>query len=266
MLLRFTQRFRHPLRRFDEVQEAKFLAEYHDAARKWAGYATAAASGLYLGMLLIVGLTEPHQSIVLWVRLLIVAVMSGLAATLFVYPDFARKRYVWIAAMGSATGLLGIIALFVLANTAEHEQVVTATPSFIFGLLLHYSFLRLPPRVAAGVGWSLSVIALPLVPMAAGGSASLRTGLFLVFANICGMVLCRLGEARERELFAQRGELESARSEARLKQLAAEDADKQKTRLIAALSHDLRQPMTAAVAYIDVLNSRLREGDPPAAE
>jgi signal transduction histidine kinase/CheY-like chemotaxis protein len=97
--------------------------------------------------------------------------------------------------------------------------------------------------------------------MVTGGSELLRTALILSFTNIFGMTICRLIELRERELFFERRQAETARSDARERQLAAEESDRQKTRLIAAVSHDLRQPMTAAVAHLDVLLRRVEKGD-----
>ncbi|MFN9999888.1 MAG: histidine kinase dimerization/phospho-acceptor domain-containing protein, partial [bacterium] len=121
--------------------------------------------------------------------------------------------------------------------------------------------LRLPISVSALVGWAVSVLAVAWAPMVIGGSEFLRSCLYLSFANVFGMVLCRLLESRERELFHQRRRTEAARLEARERQAAAEEADRQKTRLIAAVSHDLRQPMAAAVAHLDVARSRLQADD-----
>jgi CheY-like chemotaxis protein/anti-sigma regulatory factor (Ser/Thr protein kinase) len=75
------------------------------------------------------------------------------------------------------------------------------------------------------------------------------------------MVICHLVESRERQLFIQRRSAEIARLDARERQVAAEESAAQKTRLIAAISHDLRQPMAAAVAHLDIARSRLRADD-----
>jgi signal transduction histidine kinase/CheY-like chemotaxis protein len=131
----------------------------------------------------------------------------------------------------------------------------------MFGLFLHYAFLRLPLSVSATIGWSVSVAAVIWAPAVTGGSEILRNAVYLSFANIFGMIVSRLGENRERELFYQRREAEAARAIARERQAAAEEATAQKTRLIAAVSHDLRQPMTAAISYLEVTRARLRAAD-----
>jgi signal transduction histidine kinase/CheY-like chemotaxis protein len=97
--------------------------------------------------------------------------------------------------------------------------------------------------------------------MVIGGNEPLRNLVYLGFVNVAGMVICHSLENRERTLYTQRLELEAARSDARERAAAAEEANREKTRLIAAVSHDLRQPMTAAVAHLDVLRSRLERGD-----
>ena len=245
----------------DEGLERDFSDSYREAARSWAGHAVIAAALMYLAILAVVRITEPHLPAVLWVRIAIASVLGGIAFVLLKRPDVARSRYVALAGTASVLGLGGVVLLFVMPHSAAAEPVVRASPSFIFGLFLHYAFLRLPLRVAAGIGSALSIGALVWVPMVTGGSELLRTGLFLSFTNIFGMTICRLIELRERELFFQRRQAETARAEARERQLAAEEADRQKTRLIAAVSHDLRQPMTAAVAHLDVLQSRVAKGD-----
>ena len=253
----------HPDRdvRFAPRWERDFVEEYREAGRVWVAYAFLAAAVLYLGFALIVALTEPYMGLVLWVRALIVAALVSLASSLIYRPAFARRHYVPITISGSLVGLGGVILLSVLPHSASPDPVVRASPSFIFGLILHYAFLRLPVASAALVGWALSAVALFWVPMVSGGSEMLRTGLFLVFTNLCGMAFCGLVERRERALYHQRRRAEVARAEARQRQQLAEEAEQQKTRLIAAVSHDLRQPMSAAVAYIDVLRSRLAADD-----
>jgi signal transduction histidine kinase/CheY-like chemotaxis protein len=97
--------------------------------------------------------------------------------------------------------------------------------------------------------------------MVVGGNAEVRTLLYLVFANVAGMIVCRSLESRERELFLQRRRAEAAQAELRERARAAEEAHQEKTRLLAAVSHDLRQPMFAAGAFASLLRTRLADGD-----
>lgn len=94
----------------------------------------------------------------------------------------------------------------------------------------------------------------------------MRALLYLLFANLAGVVICAAIESRERELFIQRRRAEAAQAELKERARAAEEAHMEKTRLLAAVSHDLRQPMTAARAYMATLTTRLRHGDTAQAE
>jgi signal transduction histidine kinase/CheY-like chemotaxis protein len=138
---------------------------------------------------------------------------------------------------------------------------IHASPVVLFGLFLHYAFLRLPLKSSALIGWVVAGAAMQWSPAVVGGNETLRNFVYLAFANLAGMAICRSHEQRERALFAQRNELEVARTEARERAAAAEEANREKTRLIAAVSHDLRQPMMAAVAHLDVLRHRLDAGE-----
>ncbi|MCL4744545.1 MAG: hybrid sensor histidine kinase/response regulator [Burkholderiaceae bacterium] len=85
--------------------------------------------------------------------------------------------------------------------------------------------------------------------------------LYLVAVNLLGLVLTRSIEFRERELFTQRRRAEAAQEEVERRARAAEEAHQEKTRLLAAVSHDLRQPMVAAVFHLSALKGGLEKGD-----
>ena len=131
----------------------------------------------------------------------------------------------------------------------------------MIGVFVLYAFLRLPVRVSASIGIASCAAAIAFAPTSGDGSATLRTIVYAIAANALGVFISQLIEKRERELFLQRRMAESARQAANERQAIAEEADRQKTRLIAAVSHDLRQPMTAAFAYLDVLRARLSRDD-----
>lgn len=97
--------------------------------------------------------------------------------------------------------------------------------------------------------------------MVVGGNVEARTALYLLSANIVGMLIGGTIESRERELFRQRRRAETAQAELDRRAMAAEEANSEKTRLLAAVSHDLRQPMAAAQAYMTVLKGRLQHQD-----
>ena len=83
--------------------------------------------------------------------------------------------------------------------------------------------------------------------MVLGGSAELRTLVYILFSNIVGFLVCRSFETRERELFLQRRR--------------AEEAHAEKSRLLAAVSHDLRQPMAAMNSYVALLDRAINRNE-----
>ncbi len=158
--------------------------------------------------------------------------------------------------------MLGGIALIVVVPSFESvTQSFSPLPAMLFALVLNYGFLRLPIYVAASLGWVFSLVIVLAAPESFAGSGESRALLYLVSMHILGMLLNTSIESRERELFIQRRRAESAQAELRERARAAEEAHMEKTRLLAAVSHDLRQPMMAAQAYLGALSLRLRRGD-----
>jgi signal transduction histidine kinase/CheY-like chemotaxis protein len=245
----------------DPVVESAFLADYRGAALNWPVYAFLVGALLCLCFLGIAWVTEPNMVASLYLRSFLAVFLLAVAYSLYFHWRASLRSYVFVVGSASAIGLGAAIWLQSMQVQSVSGAVIQASPTIMFGLFLHYAFLRLPLRVAACIGWPVGVASVIWSPMISGDGEFLRHTVHIVFANIFGMTICRLIELRERELFFQRRQAETARAEARERQLAAEEADRQKTRLIAAVSHDLRQPMTAAVAHLDVLQRRVEKGD-----
>jgi signal transduction histidine kinase len=216
---------------------------------------------MYLVFMFVVWFAEPHFEFLLWLRF-------GIAMTLFALGFILLRRGAIdtvcsdvLVGAASALGLFGICLLFILPHSAATERIVLASPAIVIGLFTHYALLRLPILMAALIGFLVSAVAWIYVPIVAGGSEELRAGIFLLFVNVLGILILMLIESRERLLFEQRKVAEHARQEARERQLAAEEATGEKTRLIAAISHDLRQPLAAAAAHLAVVGHMLERND-----
>ena len=85
--------------------------------------------------------------------------------------------------------------------------------------------------------------------------------MYYFVALVSGHVMSTLTEKRERMLFLQRRLLISAKKSAEEALAKVEEARRDKERLIAAINHDLRQPMTAAVMHLDVLQRNVERSD-----
>jgi signal transduction histidine kinase/CheY-like chemotaxis protein len=241
--------------------EQEFIDEFRAAALKWAGYAAFAGGLLFLFFAAIAILGEPHTRLMQFVRLAVAVLLLGVAYCLWFGKGVSATNYVPVAAMASVAALSTAVAIPILPGDAARGVAAQATPALMFGLFLHYAFLRLPLVVSAAIGWAVCLAAIFFSPAPLLSSEVARLATYVGFANLFGMLILHLIESRERNLFYQTRAAFLAREEARHRQALAEEADRQKTRLIAAVSHDLRQPMTAAFAYLDVLRSRLSRDD-----
>lgn len=244
-----------------DFAEREFITEFRRHGMQWTAWAAGAGALLY-GVFLLVGLTlESHSATGLTIRAGLCVSLAVLAVFMSTRSKIAERLYVQATAASSALALGGTVVLLALQEGKPELSSIQAAPALMFGLSLHYAFLRLPLAVSAAIGWAVTLSAIVWVPASVGDSEFVRNVIYLAFANFFGMVLSKLVESRERELFFQRRRAESAQLEARQRQVAAEEADRQKTRLIAAVSHDLRQPMAAAMSYLDVVRCRLGEND-----
>lgn len=247
--------------------EAVFIDEYRAGALQGALYAALSAALVYAAFLGVALFSEQHTSLSLLVRSTLVVLLICVGVVIRTRPDFARTYYVPLTASASALALGGAVLLLSFGPYGTPNAGLGASPALMFGLFLHYSFLRLPMWAAATIGWAVSTAQVIWgAPMVIGGNASARTLLYLAFVNIAGMIICRSFETRERELFHQRRRAEAAQAELDRRARAAEEAHMEKTRLMAAVSHDLRQPMMAAVHHVSLLERRLQKRDLESAE
>lgn len=247
--------------RFEPEAERQFLREYRGTALHWAKYASAFGSMIYLSFLLIALLFEPATSEAITVRVLLIVALALLVCILRSRCFITVENYVPVAA-SVVTVVIGLtILLPTLKDDGSEAAAVQASPAIMIALFVMYSLLRLPAKVSAAIGVGTGASAVLFAPVVAGGSGTMRTIVYAISANVLGVFVSRLIESRERELFLQRRGAEQAKLLASERQAAAEAANGQKTRLIAAVSHDLRQPMSAAITYLDIMQRRLARDD-----
>jgi signal transduction histidine kinase/ActR/RegA family two-component response regulator len=85
--------------------------------------------------------------------------------------------------------------------------------------------------------------------------------IYLAMANLIGWILSVEIERRERALFWSARQLAEARSRSEAMAHRASEADAAKTRVMAAVSHDLRQPLASLTLYAQHLREHEREFD-----
>jgi len=139
--------------------------------------------------------------------------------------------------------------------------VVSVGPAAVFAIFWMNTLLRLPAKLAATIALLFVIVVLSFSFYAAPFPVVFRQAMYYFVALVSGHVMSTLTEKRERMLFLQRRLLVSAKKSAEEALEKVEEARREKERLIAAINHDLRQPMTAAVMHLDVLQRNVERRD-----
>ncbi|MCD6735014.1 MAG: hybrid sensor histidine kinase/response regulator [Burkholderiaceae bacterium] len=120
---------------------------------------------------------------------------------------------------------------------------------------LCYGFTRLPVTIVAGACVPASLLTL-VGSSLQGDDHVVALGIYLGVANLTGWIMSVEIERRERALFwSSRKLAEATRSLEEMARNAA-DADAAKMRVLAAVSHDLRQPLASLALYAQLLRTR----------
>ena len=245
---------------FSDVRtESLFLNEYRLAGLSSVAYACLFGMATYVAIGA-VDIAYGAWSIAATVRRLIAVSLIGFIVVLiFAQPTRVLKAYNVLLGIWSATAIIGLVSVTRLLRTTDATALVY--PVSLIALWILYGFVRLPLKIAVFVGIVGSYFSMFGSRLTNMNEPGIRTVIYLVLANALGILLARSIELRERQLFLQRRVAEAAQAELERRTKLAEHASAEKTRLIAAVGHDLRQPMLSAVLHADVLAQRLKAQD-----
>ncbi len=255
--------FRPPKRFGDTSVEVDFRTVYRRSGLRLAKIAFTAAGAMTLAfwLLLIWFPTEAQASAVRQdVRLALTLVLLVAAANLHFWPERAIRSYELSVGIPMALGCLVLGSLgFVPLDSGE-----LAVNRFVVGTTLAcwlcYGFTRLPVALVAAACVPASVLTLAGVKLQ-GDDHTLALSVYLIIANLIGWILSVEIERRERALFWSARQLAEARSRSEAMAHRASEADVAKTRVLAAVSHDLRQPLASLTLYAQHLREHEREFD-----
>ena len=223
-------------------------------------------------------------------RLFIIGVLASCAAAIYLKKVEWPQTTPLVSAAVVVNSAVFVYLVFreVLPNPGPNATVVVVSigPATIFGIFWINTMMRLPAKLALILALLFAATVLSFSFATAPFPLVFRQALYYAVALGASHVMSRLAERRERILFLQRGQLvkarqaaEDARRAADVQRQAAEvakrsaeealakveEAKRDKERLIAAINHDLRQPMTAAVMHLDLLSRNLERNDLSAA-
>lgn len=241
--------------------DGDFLVEFRSAGLRWTQYACLAVGALLLLFLTLPQLSNRYTPSAVQIRLGMLAVVASMAYILHRYSDFAVRHYALLVGSACSVTLGGVAVLVAMHDVGAVAAGFSPVPAVLVGLFIGYGFLRLPLKVIASICWGFSLLTVLLAPGGFSGDGQIRLFLYVLTMNVLGMVLCHSIETRERELFVHRRRAEAAQAELKERAVAAEEAHMEKTRLLAAVNHDLRQPMMATTAYLAVLGNKLKQRD-----
>lgn len=192
----------------------------------------------------------------------------SLLALIFVFsrffPEFALAHYGLVFGTIAAISMLSLSVALPMLSMGNRAS---ASPTMLVALFILYVFFRLPSWSLLGIGLVASVSAFHAgIRMPFDDYAEVRTVVNLALVNLLGFSLSRSIESREWRLHEEKQR--SARQEAQLRERnqIAEQAVADKNRLIAAIGHDLRQPLMAAHLHGEILRHHLTHSDLTGAE
>lgn len=252
MLMRLSIRFE------PEDIEREFLVQYRISGLRFVLLALSLGSVLaFVFFVLVLSVkddempTNPRQAL----RLALFIGMGCMAMLVAWSPERVLRRYDFIVGGAVFAACLAIGMMSLLPADLEEPRSGRWTVAMSLVCWLAYGFTRLPVTIVA-------------VACAAGSSAILVSAglygdeyvralfVYLLMANLIGWIMSVEIERRERALFWSSRQLaEATRS---LEQMArdAADANSARTRVLAAVSHDLRQPLASLALYAQLLRTR----------
>lgn len=242
----------------DAALEEAFLSVYRRSGMRLAkiAFTVAAVMALAFWLLLLFFPTDSQVSAARQVLRLAIAIgLLGAAANLHFRPERAVRSFRLSVGLPMAFGCLVAASLGFVpldsGNLAVNRFVVGTT----LACWLCYGFTRLPVSVVAAVCVPASLLTLVSVKLQ-GDDHVLALAVYLIAANLVGWILAVEVERRERALFWSARQLATARSRSDAMAREASEADAAKTRVLAAVSHDLRQPLASMTLYAQHLREQ----------
>lgn len=248
-----------PRRLSDPELEDRFLDEFRSEGLRSTAYAACVGIAGYLLIWAIDLHFNGWSGAAALRRIIVVGLLCVIVSLVLLQPARLLRNY--SVALGSLVLAAHVGSVTVTHLFRDDDPTLYVNPTSLLGLWIIYGFVRLPLKVSIPICIAGSVCALFGSRVTNLHDPTVRTGVYLIIANLLGITHSRSVEVRERELFLQRRILEQAEADVRDRSHIAELASAEKTRLIAAVGHDLRQPMMAAGLHLSVLARRLEARD-----
>lgn len=197
-------------------------------------------------------LFAPDVQPTIWAIRLTTMLVAIATISLSFFPVFRRANYFILALIGPYAGI-GFIAfsLYLPPNKASFYY-----PGMILVCFFTYNFIGTRFVYAFGVDMLL-LFSYNLAAICRGDFPMTQLAIddvFIVIANLIGGAAGYLSELQRRKLFLTRVDLRREMESAMAARREADLANTAKSRFLAAVSHDLRQPLHAQGMFLNVLS------------
>ncbi|MBQ0747129.1 MAG: response regulator [Marinobacter sp.] len=249
-----TQLYRFTLRFINAETERNYQS--HDFPRmvSQGRFATFIAFSSYLiqGIVFDPWLFEPEVLTTIWgIRLTALMVPVSVLALSF-HPLFQRINYLPLASVGLAGGG----SMILLCLYLPPEKVDYYYLSLILVAFFTYTFAG--TRFVYALGVDITLVLLYNLTTVWRGDFPLTTlavhDFYIFFSNLMGGAASYLTELQRRKLFITEMKVREEMEKAQAAQHEADLANTEKSRFLAAVSHDLRQPVHAQGLFLNVLS------------
>lgn len=246
-----------PKRFIEPEKEILFITEFRRTGVQFAKIAALAGAATALAFaLLMLGsegrdLNQEKRQII---RVSLAALFLVVGGLIRYRPEVVERNYVLVVGVVAALACYTVALLGFLPTEVNLPRSARLTIAMSVTCFMVYGFTRLPVPLSTGICTSAAALAVV---------GSIRNGddyvsalvIYLAMTNLSGAVLAMQIEARERNLFARTIELTKAREELALSAKESADASAAKSYILAAVNHDLRQPVMSALLYLEALKA-----------
>ncbi|MFP5405824.1 MAG: sensor histidine kinase, partial [Gammaproteobacteria bacterium] len=252
----------------DDETEQRFLSEFRRSGATFAQLAFLAGAGTALAFSLLMAWVpdryfDQQERQFIRVALGILLASAGLIVALF--PRLVARHYVLAVGAPAALACLTVAALGFLPPDVDLPRSGRMTVAMCLTCYLVYGFGRLPPVAAAAVCSVASVIA-TVASTLSGDDFPETLAMYLLVTNLSGWVLAVQIEKREREVFGNALALTQGAARLQFSAQVSSEADAAKSHVLAAVSHDLRQPLASMCLYLSALRAGAAQAGSPVAE
>ena len=251
-------------RRFNDLEiEAKFQESYKRAGLQFSrisltiGLLTTILFWLILAIFKFETQASSTRQIL---RLLVIGILFLGILNLTYRAEKVIKAYDFnlglpVAACCLIVGSLGFIPL----DSGEFS-VNRFIAAMILVCWLVYGFTRLSVKLIAGICGIASCLSFSSIVLH-GDDHSVAILIYLIIANLVGWITAIQLERRERILFSRQLEILTEKNISDNNAKRAQAANQTKSRILAAVNHDLRQPLASLALYMQQLREQVSARD-----